>query len=141
MKTMVYEGLGFPVLLVGVQTETLHGEELPILNHANLERLVFEALLWSPHRLTSSELSFARGYMRKTQANLASAIGLKTHSMISQWENKGQEATGMDTATENAVRTLMANHIGELTRYAPRSLDVLSGKFQAQAPVKINLVA
>lgn len=141
MKSWIYEGLGFPVLLLGVHTEVIHGEELPILNHADLERRVFDALLWSKHRLTGAELCFARGYMRKTQANLAAAIGLKTHSMISQWENKNQNPAGMDTATEHAIRTLMAHHIGELGRYGLKSLDVLSGKFQAQAPVEVNLVA
>ncbi|MDQ3232004.1 MAG: hypothetical protein M3Q07_09310 [Pseudobdellovibrionaceae bacterium] len=140
MKNMVYEGLGFPVMLQGVRTEVIHGEELPILDHADLERRVFEALLWSPHRLSGAELLFARGFMRKTQASLASAIGLKTHSMISQWENRNHEATGMDPTMENAIRMLMADHVGQLQSYALKiSLEVIRGNLADPRPVEINV--
>ncbi len=140
MKAYVYEGLGFPVMLIGVHTEVIHGEELPILNHADLELRVFEALLWSNHRLSGAELLFVRGFMRKTQAVLASDIGLKSHSMISQWEGKNLAATGMDAATENAVRMLMANHIGQLTGYAmKRSLEVMRGNLIEPVPVEVNV--
>ena len=141
MKNIKYDGLGFPVLLIGVQTETIHGEELPILNHADLEQKVFTALLWSDHKFSGAELSFVRGFMRKTQANLANSIGLKSHSMISQWEAKGLEPTGMDPATENAVRTLMANHIGQLQQYIVKSLEVIGGNLTNSSPLEINIAA
>ncbi len=111
----------------------------PILNHAALELGVFHALLWSTHKLTGAELSFVRGYMRKTQGELAKDIGLKSHSMISQWEAKGLATTGMDPATENGVRTLLANHIGLLPQYALRSLYVLKGNFKKLSPIEVNL--
>jgi DNA-binding transcriptional regulator YiaG len=141
MKKIVYEGLGFPVLLIGAHTEMIHGEELPIINHADLELRVFHALLWSTHKLTGAELSFVRGYMRKTQADLAKDIGLRSHSMISQWEAKGLASTGMDPATENGIRTLLANHIGLLQQYALRSLEILKGNFQELSPIEVNLEA
>jgi DNA-binding transcriptional regulator YiaG len=140
MKSFIYQGLGFPVMLIGVHTEVIHGEELPILNHADLEKRIFEALLWSTHRLSGAELLFVRGFMRKTQSTMAADIGLKSHSMISQWESKNLEATGMDPSMENAVRMLMANHIGQLSGYAVgRSLEVIRGNLVEPAPVEVNV--
>lgn len=139
MKSIFYEGLGFPVFLRDVQTENIRGEELPIIDHNELERRVFSALLMSTHQLTGAELLFARGFMRKTQKSFSSSIGLKTHSMVSTWENKGNAPTGMDPAHEHAVRTVMASYVNEAKSYEVNSLSILSGQFKPESRIEVSL--
>lgn len=141
MKSIFYYGLGFPIFLKDVETQIIRDEELPIVDHNELERRVFFALLTSDHQFTGAEFSFARGFMRKTQKALASSIGLKTHSMISTWESKGNAPTGMDPAQEHAVRTVMAHYINELNAYLSTSMTILRGEFSPKSDLKVSFKA
>lgn len=113
MKKITYSGLGFPIILKGVETQEFRGEILPNINHRALEDLVFKTLLWLPAHFSGAHLSFVRGYMGLSQKELATMLGLKTHATISGWELKENKATGMLGTTEVVVRLLMAEYIGE----------------------------
>lgn len=113
MKKIRYNGLGFPIDLIGVKTRIFRGEILPDLNHRELEDRVFKILLWHHALFTGSQLSFIRGYMKLSQKKFAAMLGLKTHATISGWESKGNRATGMPGTTELVIRLLMAELIKE----------------------------
>lgn len=110
-KKMLYEGLGFPIILVGFKTRKVRGEELPDANFKELQAKVFEALTVKPGHLTGSELLFVRSYLEMTQAQFARKVGLANHSRVSQWEKKGARPSGMEYLTELSVRLLMASAI------------------------------
>jgi DNA-binding transcriptional regulator YiaG len=110
-KKLVYEGLGFPIILVGFKIRKVRGEELPNVNFKELQAQVFEALTVKPGRLTGSELLFVRSYLELTQAQFARKVGLANHSRVSQWEKKASKASGMEYLTELSVRLLMASAI------------------------------
>ena len=67
-KKLIYEGLGFPVVLIGFKTKTVRGEELPDVNLRDLQAMVFAALTAKSGGLTGSELLFVRSYLQLTQA-------------------------------------------------------------------------
>ena len=113
MKKIIYNGLGFPIILKGVKTREFRGEILPDINHRKLEDQVFKTLLWLPSHFSGAHLSFVRGYMGLSQKEFATALGLKTHATISGWEGKESKATGMLGTTEVVIRLLMAEFIGE----------------------------
>ncbi len=113
MKKITYNGLGFPIILEGVESREFRGEILPDINHRELEDLVFKTLLWLPVHFSGAYLSFVRGYMGMSQKELATTLGLKTHATISGWESKDNKATGMPVATEIVIRLLMAEFCGE----------------------------
>jgi DNA-binding transcriptional regulator YiaG len=115
MKKLIYEGLGFSVVLKGVKTFQFRGETLPKINHRELEDMVFKALLRHPAHFSGAQLSFVRGYMKLSQKKFASMLGLSTHATISGWEGKKNHATGMPVATEVVIRLLMAEFIGDAT--------------------------
>ncbi len=115
MKKLIYEGLGFPIVLKGVKTFQFRGETLPKINHRELEDMVFKALLRHPAHFSGAQLAFIRGYMNLSQKNLASILGLSTHATISGWEGKKERATGMPATTEVVIRLLMADFIGDAT--------------------------
>ena len=94
-KGYQYNGLGFPVILVGFEFEEAFGEKLPKLNHRKLEETVFKALLDSKIRLSGSQLAFVRKFMGLTQQQFAIELGMQSHARISQWESKKENITGM----------------------------------------------
>ncbi len=111
MKKIIYNGLGFPIILKGVKTFEFRGETLPKINHRELEDLVFKTLLWLPTHFSGMHLLFVRTYMKLSQKEFASLLGLKTHATISGWERKKDKATGMPLTTEVVIRLLMADCI------------------------------
>lgn len=135
MKTIRYNGLGFPIDLQGVKTLKFRGETLPDINHRELEDMVFTTLLWLPAHFSGAQLSFIRGYMGLSQKEFANTLGLKTHSTISGWENKDNKATGMPGTTEVIIRLLMADFIKE-GRFAAKFRDFLE---VTHAPTSIQM--
>ena len=115
MSEITYKGLGFPVILKGVKTREFRGETLPDVNHRKLEDQVFRALMLTKAQLSGAHLAFIRGYMKQSQQDLATLLGLKSHGTVSGWEAKGSAATGMLAATEVVLRMLMADYIHEKT--------------------------
>lgn len=113
MKKIRYNGLGFPIDLMGVKTRKFRGEILPDINHRELEDQVFKTLLWLPAHFSGAHLSFVRGYMGLSQKDFATILGLKTHATISGWETKRNKATGMQGTAEVVIRLLMAEFIEE----------------------------
>lgn len=118
MKKTRYNGLGFPIDLVGVKTREFRGEIIPVINHRELEDQVFKILLWLPAHFSGAHLSFVRGYMGLSQKQFATILGLKTHATISGWEGKENKATGMQGTTEVVIRLIMAEFIKEAS-FAP----------------------
>lgn len=115
MKKLVYNGLGFPIILKGVKTFHFRGETLPEINHRELEDMVFKALLRYPAHLSGAHLAFIRGYMKLSQKKFATILGLGAHATISGWESKKLNTTGMPATTEVVIRLLMADFIGDST--------------------------
>jgi hypothetical protein len=108
---ILYNGLGFPVIIIGAKTYEFRGERLPKINHGKLNASVFRALMESRWRLTGNQLNFIRGYMGLSQKMFADRLGFDSHATISGWLKKGDEASGMNPAVELAVRMLMAHHL------------------------------
>ena len=115
MKKLIYNGLGFPIVLKGVQTFEFRGEVLPNMNHREFEDMVFKALLRYPARFSGAHLSFVRGYMKLSQKKFASMLGLSTNATVSGWEGKKNLATGMPVTAEVVIRLIMADFIGDDT--------------------------
>lgn len=109
-KTISFNGLGFPVVLVNASfTDSPYGETLDI-NFNLLEAMVFEALIRKPTRFAGAEVKFIRHVMEMTQNVFADFLGVE-RSAVAKWESKDLKATGMTPATEGLLRIQMARHI------------------------------
>jgi DNA-binding transcriptional regulator YiaG len=102
-EEIAWEGLGFPVVLVGFPMKTVRGNEVPDLNMNDIQEQAFKALILWPHRFTGQQVRFARAYMRKTQQELANEIAVNNTS-VCYWESKGNEPTEMQVQTELILR-------------------------------------
>lgn len=124
MSKIIYNGLGFPIQLIGVKTREFRGEVLPDINHRELEDKVFKTILWMSAHFTGAHLAFVRGYMGLSQKELATILGLKTHATISGWESKDSKSASMPGTTEVVIRLLMAEFLKE-SKFALHFRDFL----------------
>ena len=108
---MLYEGLGFPVVLIGFDTRVVRGVKVPDINLDQLQKVAFEGLIVNPARFSGAEVAFIRSYMGYTQVEFAKLLNLANHSIVSIWEKKGLKGTGMDFNTETLLRLNMARTI------------------------------
>lgn len=125
-ENFIYHGLGFPVIIQGVETYTVRGETLPKVNHNRLNAAVFEALLISKSRLTGNQLNFIRGHMNLSQMEFAKRLGFESHATVSAWLKRGNDGSGMSTTTELAIRMLMAHYVNKFDDINQNALMILS---------------
>lgn len=121
MANVLFLELGFPVLLVNARMVEVRGEWVPEVNLRHLQEAAFRLLVGKPGRLSGSEVRFIRKYLRMRQADLAKVLNMANHSVVSQWESRGDEPAGMDYNTEVVLRIWMAARVG----LADRLLDLL----------------
>jgi len=113
MANVLYKELGFPILLVNPPMVTVRGQRIPDVNLRSVQEAVFHLLVIKPARLTGAEVRFIRKYLRLRQADLAEALNMANHTVVSQWESREDEPTGMEYNTEVVLRLWMAARIGE----------------------------
>ncbi|MBM4353888.1 MAG: hypothetical protein FJ109_08845 [Deltaproteobacteria bacterium] len=112
MANILYEELGFPILLVDPPMVTVRGHEVPDVNLRALQEAVFRMLVVKPARFTGAEVRFVRKHLRLRQADLAEVLNRANHTVVSQWESRGDGPAGMDYNTEVVLRIWMATRSG-----------------------------
>lgn len=141
MANVLFLELGFPVLLVNARMVEVQGERVPDVNLRHLQEAAFRLLVGKPGRLSGSEVRFIRKYLRMRQADLAKVLNMANHSVVSQWESRGDEPAGMDYNTEVVLRIWMAARVG----LADRLLDLLDKELKdlssdgAREPLRITM--
>ena len=109
-----FDDLGFRIYLVNPDMYQLpDGTKIPSPNMKILQDKVFQMLFEKPSRLTGNEVHFIRKYMYMTQKKFSEWLNLSNHSVVSQWENKADEVTGMDINTEVLLRIQMQAFISK----------------------------
>ena len=125
-KEIVYEALGFPVIIVNPRYVRFEGKKVLDINHEELQSHVFRALIDKPARLTGAEVKFMRLYMELTQEALAQKLFLTTPSTISKWEAKELAFTGMDRQIEALLRMRGKLFLNARDKIAASFLDNLA---------------
>lgn len=111
-KATQYNGLGFPVILLGVKTKkTPYGEALDI-DHEKLKRTVFRALIEKPGRFTGAEVKFIRHEMELSQEVFADLVSAD-RSSVAKWEKKDLALTSMAESAEILIRIEMSNFVSK----------------------------
>lgn len=112
MAEVIFEELGFPVLLVDPPMVEVRGCFVPDINIRELQASVFSRLIVKSTRLTGAEVRFVRTYLRMRQADLARVLNKANHSVVSQWESRADQSAGMGYNTEVVLRIWMAAKVG-----------------------------
>lgn len=103
IKKMVYNGFGFPVVLMNVPAKIIRGNLEPVINYESLGAAVIEALCQKETPLTGNQVKFIRQYFELSLRDFAELFGL-SHSAVLKWENHGDDFAEISPATEKTLR-------------------------------------
>jgi DNA-binding transcriptional regulator YiaG len=107
VKTLVYEGLGFPITLFNTPMRKIFGEWVIDIDMTQLQLVVLRALVFKSGRLTKDELQFIRKFLSLTTAQFGRIFGV-THAAVIQWENGKRQLT---PSTEFCIRLHVLGHL------------------------------
>ena len=109
MKTKIepvflYEGLGFPIELENVEMVDINGEWHPKVDIRYIADEVIKKLAIQESRLTGNQVKFIRTYFSMPLREFGEKVVHESHTAVSKWEKRGNEATNMNENTEQVLR-------------------------------------
>jgi DNA-binding transcriptional regulator YiaG len=99
-KKYVFEGLGFPVVLLNAPWRCVFGEWVLDVNFNELQKIVLLALIQKKRPLSGAELLFIRKYLEMTTTTFGNLLGV-SHVAVVKWENNKSQ---INPATELCIR-------------------------------------
>ena len=112
-EMFVYEGFGFPVVLMHVPMVHVRGAWTPDVDFNKLSDRLLEALARKPARLTGNEVRFIRHSVSMTLVQFARRFGV-THPAVIKWERSCNRPTVMTWAVEKDIRLEILRSRSEL---------------------------
>lgn len=111
---VLYEGLGFPIVLRHVPMMKTRGEWTPDIDYNKLQKSLLIALAKKSSSLTGNEIRFIRKYFRKTLESFGQEFGV-SHVAVIDWENQENKPVRMNPATEKCIRLFIVDelHVGD----------------------------
>lgn len=106
-ETFIYEGLGFPILLINVPMRKTLGKWVLDINFASLQRTALLMLAKKAAPLSGDEIRFIRHYLNKSTHEFALMLGV-SHVSVLNWENEERK---MNTNTEIVLRLRVLDHL------------------------------
>lgn len=103
IKKMIYNGFGFPIVLINVPAKIVRGNLEPAINYKTLGASVIEALCQKETPLTGNQVKFIRLYFELPLREFAELFGL-SHPAVLKWERYGDDFAGISPATEKTLR-------------------------------------
>lgn len=100
IETFVFEGLGFPVVLVDAPWKKVFGEWALDINLKKLQEVVLQTLIHKSNPLNGSELRFIRKFLELTTAAFGKLFGV-SHVAVVKWEN---DQSQINPSTELCIR-------------------------------------
>lgn len=137
--SFVYEGFGFPVVLLNVPMVRSLGVWTPDIDYRKLARNVLRQLALHPTRLTGREIHYIRHSMDMTLEEFAHRFGV-THPAVVQWEQCGAKPTRMAWALEKDIRLeiIRSEHAPSATRFVEAYEELAEERPNKTAPVRIG---
>src|SRR5258708_23813520 len=136
--SFVYEGFGFPVVLLNVPMVRSRGVWTPDIDYQKLARNVLRRLALHPTRLTGQEIRFIRHSMDLTLEEFAHRFGV-THPAVVQWEQCGAKATRMAWALEKDIRLeiIRSQPAPSAARFVEAYEELAEARPNKTAPVRV----
>ena len=107
---IIYEGLGFPIVLRNVPMVESRKIWTPDVNLNVLQKVVLLSLAHHPSDLTGNQIRFIRNWLGLTQSEFGKLFGV-THPAIVKWEKKGNSASKMNLLTQRDLRLWLLDQL------------------------------
>lgn len=139
-ETFLYEGLGFPVLMVNVPMKKMLGEWVMDVNFAELQRIAMLSLAKKTVPLTGEEIRSIRHYLHMSTHKFAEELGV-SHVAVLNWECEDRK---MNADTEIHMRLSLLNHLkvtDKEFRNAYKQLDrkIIAKRNFERVPLEIDV--
>lgn len=103
IKRFIYEGLGFPIVLVDITLVKKREIWTPAIDYNKLQKEVLLALSHKPISLTGNEIHFIRAYFEITLEKFGQQFGV-THAAVLNWEKTRNKSAKINPTTELYIR-------------------------------------
>jgi DNA-binding transcriptional regulator YiaG len=112
-KEIIYDGLGFPIILRNVPMIELRGIWTPDIDLNVLQKVVLLSLAHHPVDLTGNQIRFIRIWLGLTKSEFGKLFGV-THPAVVKWEKSQNNRSKMNLTTQRDLRLLLLDRL--LTR-------------------------
>ena len=109
-KEIIYEGLGFPVILRNVPMIELRGVWTLDVNLNILQKVALLALAHHPSDLTGNQIRYIRNWLGLTQTEFGKLFGV-THPAVVKWEKTGNKGSKMSLTTQRDLRLWLLDQL------------------------------
>jgi DNA-binding transcriptional regulator YiaG len=126
VKKFIYDGLGFPLILVDIQMVKIMGVWTPDIEYNKLQKIVLLALCHKPFPLTGNEVRFIRNYFEMTLVMFGKHFGV-THVAVLHWEKSKNKPAKIQPAAELYVRLFILEKLNmnnQVFRETFREFDI-----------------
>lgn len=106
-KTFIFEGLGFPIVLINAPWKKILGEWVLDINFKKLQHFVLKSLIHKLIPLSGSELRFIRKFLEMTTTDFGKLFGV-SHAAVIKWEN---DKSQVNLGTEVCIRLYVLDHL------------------------------
>jgi DNA-binding transcriptional regulator YiaG len=100
IENQLYEGFGFPVMLLNVPLRQILNEWVLDIDLNRLQEALLRALVSKPVPLTGAELRFIRKFLELTTSDFGKHLGV-THTAVLKWES---DKAAINPTTEKCLR-------------------------------------
>ena len=140
VKSFIYDGLGFPVILENVLFHKVRGKWLPKIDVEQLADVIFKILPSKPSKLTGNEIKFIRTYLNKSKPAFGELFKL-SHTAVSKWENSGDAPAPISPSQEVVLRLYLEDYLNVSDREFYKTYKELESSVyvEDETPMKIAL--
>ena len=121
VETIVYEDLGFPIVLVNCPMAKKFGEWFLDIHLEKLQRDVLELLIRKPVPLSSDEIHFIRTYFEMTTTEFGKLFCV-THAAVLKWEKGDVPQPTTDVCIRFFVLSKLHKKIRNLEDYTVKCI-------------------
>ena len=115
VKSLTYEGLGFPVILRDVLFYKVRGEWVPKINIEQLAEIAFKMLPSKASKFTGNEIKFIRTYLDKSKLAFAALFKL-SHTAVAKWEKSKNTTAPISPSQEIVLRLYLEDYLNVSSR-------------------------
>lgn len=106
-KTLIYNGLGFPIRLINAPMRKIYGKWAFDFSMGTFQEAVLRMLATKSSALTGPELRFIIDYFELSYRDFAKLLGV-SHAAVVKWE---KEKSKMNPSTEISLRLYILNYL------------------------------
>ena len=140
VKSLTYEGLGFPIVLENVLFHKIRGEWLPKIDVEELADVIFRRLPSKSSKLTGNEIKFIRTFLGKSKPAFGELFKL-SHTAVSKWEASGNAPAPISPSQEVVLRLYLEDYLNVSDREFYKAYKGLETSVYSEndTPMKIAL--